>query len=149
MTYIWNLTGPLKHSFLENFVSIPNFQRNWNLMGLVAQILSQQKIGLLGLYTNLFYFHGHGKCFRKSRNSTCRSAGRKVSGFGYTSEGQRELIKSCYSFEYLSAQKRHGPTLTGASFAFTSEVWTSATLELLKIMVSKSPPMPWPPYWTL
>jgi hypothetical protein len=37
------------------------------------------------------------------------------------------LIKMCSSFEDLS--KFHGPTLTGASFASTSEVWTSAILE--------------------
>jgi hypothetical protein len=29
--------------------------------------------------------------------------------------------------------KLHGPTLTGASFASTSEVWTSAILEYLKL----------------
>jgi hypothetical protein len=29
--------------------------------------------------------------------------------------------------------KFHGPTLTGASFASTSEVWTSAILEWLKV----------------
>jgi hypothetical protein len=32
------------------------------------------------------------------------------------------LIKSCSSFEDLSALKFHNPTLNGASFASTSEV---------------------------
>jgi hypothetical protein len=32
------------------------------------------------------------------------------------------LIESCSSFEDLSVTKFHGPTLTGASFASTSEV---------------------------
>jgi hypothetical protein len=38
------------------------------------------------------------------------------------------LIKSCSSFDDLSVYKFHGPTLTGASFASTSEVWTFAIL---------------------
>jgi hypothetical protein len=44
------------------------------------------------------------------------------------------LIKSCSSFEDLYQKiKFHGPTLTGASFASTSEVWTPAILECLKV----------------
>jgi hypothetical protein len=42
---------------------------------------------------------------------------------------KNSLIKSYSSFEDLSVSKFHGPTLTGASFASTSEVWTSAILE--------------------
>jgi hypothetical protein len=34
------------------------------------------------------------------------------------------------SYQYT---KFHGPTLTGASFASTSEVWTSAILEWWKL----------------
>jgi hypothetical protein len=43
------------------------------------------------------------------------------------------LIKSCSSFEDLSVYKISCPTLTGASFASTSEVWTFAILEWLKV----------------
>jgi hypothetical protein len=44
------------------------------------------------------------------------------------------LIKSCSSFEDISVfLKFHGPTLTGASFASTSEVWTSTILEWLTL----------------
>jgi hypothetical protein len=43
------------------------------------------------------------------------------------------FIRSCSSFEDLSEKKIHGPTLTGASFSSTSEVWTSAILEWLKV----------------
>jgi hypothetical protein len=44
------------------------------------------------------------------------------------------LIKSYSSFEDLSVYKiSYSPTLTGSSFAFTSEFWTSAILEWLKV----------------
>jgi hypothetical protein len=44
------------------------------------------------------------------------------------------LLNSCSSFEALSVYTQfHGPTLTGASFASTSVVWTSAILEWLKV----------------
>jgi hypothetical protein len=43
------------------------------------------------------------------------------------------IRSSCSSFEDLSESKLNGPTLTGASFASTSEVWTSTILEWLKL----------------
>jgi hypothetical protein len=43
------------------------------------------------------------------------------------------LIKSCSSLKIYQYTKCHGPMLTGASFASTSEVWTSAILEWLKL----------------
>jgi hypothetical protein len=43
--------------------------------------------------------------------------------------GKNNFILSCSSFEDLSVYKNvHVPTLTGASFASISEVWTSAIL---------------------
>jgi hypothetical protein len=47
--------------------------------------------------------------------------------------------------------KIHGPTLTGVSFTFTSEVLTSTILNgysySIKSMVLRSPSMAWPPHW--
>jgi hypothetical protein len=43
--------------------------------------------------------------------------------------------KNCliYRLKIYQYTKFHGPTLTGASFASTSEVWTSTIVEWLKI----------------
>jgi hypothetical protein len=43
------------------------------------------------------------------------------------------LIKVVHPLKIYQYTKFHGPTLTGVSFASTSEVWTSAILESLKI----------------
>jgi hypothetical protein len=43
------------------------------------------------------------------------------------------LIKIVYPLKIYQYTKFHGPTLTGASFAYTSEVWTSAIFEWLKV----------------
>jgi hypothetical protein len=43
------------------------------------------------------------------------------------------LLKVVHPLKIHQYTKFHGPTLTGASFASTSEVWTSAILEWLKI----------------
>jgi hypothetical protein len=43
------------------------------------------------------------------------------------------LLKVIHCLKIYQYTKLHGPTLTGASFASTSEVWTSAILEWLKI----------------
>jgi hypothetical protein len=60
-------------------------------MGRVAQILSQQEIGLVGLYPNLLYFQAHGNCLQWSRKSYCRSAGPKVSALKYSSQKGGEI----------------------------------------------------------
>jgi hypothetical protein len=43
------------------------------------------------------------------------------------------LLKVVNPLKIYQYTKFHGPTLTGASFASTSEVWTSAILELLNV----------------
>jgi hypothetical protein len=43
------------------------------------------------------------------------------------------LLKFVHPLTIYQYTKFHGPTLTGASFASTSEVWTSAILEWLKV----------------
>jgi hypothetical protein len=43
------------------------------------------------------------------------------------------LPKVVHRLKIYQYTKFHGPTLTGASFASTSEVWTSAILEWSKI----------------
>jgi hypothetical protein len=43
------------------------------------------------------------------------------------------LLKVVYPFKIYQYTKFCGPTLAGASFASTSEVWTSAILECLKV----------------
>jgi hypothetical protein len=43
------------------------------------------------------------------------------------------LLKVVHPLKIYQYIKFHGPTLTGASFASTSEVWTSAILESLKV----------------
>jgi hypothetical protein len=42
------------------------------------------------------------------------------------------LLKVVHPLKVYQYTKYHGPMLTGASFASTSEVWTSAILECLK-----------------
>jgi hypothetical protein len=42
-------------------------------------------------------------------------------------------LKVVHPLKIYQYTKFHGPTLTGASFASTPEVWTSAILEWLKI----------------
>jgi hypothetical protein len=43
------------------------------------------------------------------------------------------LLKVVHPLNIDQYTKFHGPTLTGASFASTTEVWTSAILEWLKV----------------
>jgi hypothetical protein len=43
------------------------------------------------------------------------------------------LLKVVHPLKIYQYIKFHGPTLNGASFASTSEVWTSTILECLKI----------------
>jgi hypothetical protein len=43
------------------------------------------------------------------------------------------LLKVAHPLKIYQYTKLHGPTLTGASFASTSEVLTSAILEWLKV----------------
>jgi hypothetical protein len=43
------------------------------------------------------------------------------------------LLKVVHCLKIYQYAKFHGPTLAGASFASTSEVWTSAILERLKV----------------
>jgi hypothetical protein len=43
------------------------------------------------------------------------------------------LLKVVHHLKIYQYNTFHGPTLTGASFASTSEVWTSAILEWLKV----------------
>jgi hypothetical protein len=42
--------------------------------------------------------------------------------------------KNFHPLKIYQYTKFHGPTLTGAIFASTSEVWTSAILEWLKVL---------------
>jgi hypothetical protein len=46
---------------------------------------------------------------------------------------QNDVIKVVYPLKFYHYTKFHGPTLNGVSFASTSEVWTSAILEWLKV----------------
>jgi hypothetical protein len=46
---------------------------------------------------------------------------------------KNDLIEVVYPFKIYQHAKFHGPTFTDASFASTSEVWTSAILEWLKL----------------
>jgi hypothetical protein len=43
------------------------------------------------------------------------------------------LLKVVYSLNVYQNTKFSGPTLSDASFAFTSEVWTSSILEWLQL----------------
>jgi hypothetical protein len=43
------------------------------------------------------------------------------------------LIKIVHPLKIYQYTKFHFPTLTGASFAYTSDVWTSAIFEWLKV----------------
>jgi hypothetical protein len=43
------------------------------------------------------------------------------------------LLKVVHTLQMYQYTKFHGRMLTGASFASTSEVWTSAILEYLKV----------------
>jgi hypothetical protein len=43
------------------------------------------------------------------------------------------LLKVVHPLKIYQYTKFRGPTLTGANFASTSEVWTSAILECLKV----------------
>jgi hypothetical protein len=47
------------------------------------------------------------------------------------------LLKVAHPLKIYQYTKFHGPTLTGASFASTSEVWTSAIFEWLKVRDEK------------
>jgi len=43
------------------------------------------------------------------------------------------LLKAVHPLNIYQNTEFHGPTLTGASFASTSKVWTSAILEWLQL----------------
>jgi len=42
-------------------------------------------------------------------------------------------LKAVHTLKIYQNTKFHGPTLSGASFAFTSEVWMSTILEWLQL----------------
>jgi hypothetical protein len=46
---------------------------------------------------------------------------------------KNSCLKVVHRLNIYQYTKFHGPTLTGASFASTSQVWTSAILEWLKV----------------
>jgi hypothetical protein len=57
------------------------------------------------------------------------------------------LLKVVHPLNIYQYEKFHGPTLTGASFASTLGVRTSAILEWLKVRIRKYGVMAWPSYW--
>jgi hypothetical protein len=84
---------------------------------------------MVSYYTKAHLVQRFMSClFKKNMNFNIQTAATFV--FFFDKNG---LIKSCSSFEDLSVSKFHGSTLTGASFASTSEVWRSAILECLKV----------------